>query len=540
MTPSPQQAAIFSFVRRGESNLIIDAKAGSGKTTTLVELLKCLPVRNPGELSPARIRFFAFNKLIADTLSARVPKNVVCSTFHSAGLSALKGSGQIDPALTRSRDWVDNGKCRKLVFNACGRDNPDLNHIIRLVSLTKTVAVLPSAINSGMLQDFAAAHSMSLENPHEAFSIVKSVAVKSFTNTDTIDFDDMLYLPVMLGCAFDWQDWVMCDEAQDTNDIQIEILDRMRRPSKVQCDDGNTHNFTIDREYDSAGTSVSCEHCGCQPEDGTSSTRFVFVGDPHQAIYAFRGANSDAMDKIGRRFDCESLPLSVSYRCSIAVIREAQKTVKDIEHRPDAPLGDVGTLNEYWPEIFQPGFAVLCRNTAPLVSHAYSMLSRDIPCIILGRDIGANLIAIVKKMRAANIEDLRQKLNVWSVREAKRAEAEQRSPESIYDQHTCLCYFIDSLDEDSQEVADVIAKIELMFTDDVTKKTGRVTLSTIHKAKGLEYPTVFILDRALIPSRYATTEAARRQERNLLYVAQTRAILNLYYINSDNWKQDSK
>lgn len=513
MTPSPQQSAIFDFVRKGESNLIIDAKAGSGKTTTLVELLKCLPVRNPGELSPARIRFFTFNRLIADTLSARVPKNVVCSTFHSAGLSALKGSGQIDPAITRSRDWVDSGKCRKLVFNACGRDNPDLNHIIRLVSLTKTVPVLPSNLDYDMIQSFADAHSMSLEDPRRAFEVVRSVAIRSVEDLRSIDFDDMLFLPVMLGCAFDWQDWVMCDEAQDTNDIQIEILTRMEK-----------------RTY---------EHVVNPPFESTPS-RFVFVGDPHQAIYAFRGANSDAMDKIAQRFACESLPLSVSYRCSINVIKEAQKTVKDIEWRDGAPDGEIRTLNEYTPDVFLPGFAVLCRNAAPLVSHAYSMLSRDIPCIILGRDIGANLIAIVRKMRAVNIEDLRQKLNVWSVREAKRAETENRSPESVYDQHTCLVYFIDSLDEDSQEVADVIAKIELMFTDDVTKKTGRVTLSTIHKAKGLEYPTVFILDRALIPSRYATTEPQKRQEKNLLYVAQTRAILNLYYINSDNWKEETK
>lgn len=523
MTPSPQQQAIFSFVRRGESNLIIDAKAGSGKTTTLVELLKCLPVRNPGELSPARIRFFAFNKLIADTLSARVPKNVVCSTFHSAGLSALKGSGQIDPSVSRSRDWVDSGKCRKLVFNACGRDNPDLNHIIRLVSLTKTVAILPDTIDFDMLQAFADAHSMSLEDPRAAFSIVKSVAVRSFSELSSIDFDDMLYLPVMLGCSFDWQDWVMCDEAQDTNDIQIEILDRMQRQVKRLPSDYEEHYRAV----------------GCEDLLPTSSTRFVFVGDPHQAIYAFRGANSDAMDKIAQRFACKSLPLSVSYRCSINVIKEAQKTVKDIEWREGAPDGEIKTLDEYTPEMFLPGSAVLCRNTAPLVYHAYSMLSRDIPCIILGKDIGANLIAIVKKMRAVHLEDLRDKLGKWVQREVKRAEMEGRSPEAIHDQADCLAYFIKSLDEDSQSVSDVIAKIELMFTDDVTKKTGRVTLSTIHKAKGLEYPTVFILDRALIPSRYATTEPQRRQERNLLYVAQTRAILNLYYINSDNWKQEN-
>jgi superfamily I DNA/RNA helicase len=55
------------------------------------------------------------------------------------------------------------------------------------------------------------------------------------------------------------------------------------------------------------------------------SSRFVAVGDPHQAIYGFRGANSDALDKIVARFACRTLPLSVSYRCSKAVVAEAQK-----------------------------------------------------------------------------------------------------------------------------------------------------------------------------------------------------------------------
>jgi superfamily I DNA/RNA helicase len=104
-------------------------------------------------------------------------------------------------------------------------------------------------------------------------------------DTSCIDFDDMLWLPVILGHKFSTLDWLFVDEAQDTNDIQIEILER------------------------------SLGH----------SSRFVAVGDPHQAIYGFRGANSDALDKIVARFACRTLPLSVSYRCSKAVVAEAQK-----------------------------------------------------------------------------------------------------------------------------------------------------------------------------------------------------------------------
>lgn len=207
-----------------------------------------------------------------------------------------------------------------------------------------------------------------------------------------------------------------------------------------------------------------------------------------------------------------------------------------IEPHPNAPEGEVLSLSSYSPSDFRPGSLVLCRNTAPLVGLAYALLQRDVPCRILGRDIGAQLVALVKKLRGANLEDLREKLRVWTDREASRAIAEDRNPERIYDQSECLRFFMNSLDEDSRTIESLIAKIELMFEDSVS--TSKVTLSTVHKAKGLEFPTVFILDKdRYMPSRFARLPWQREQERNLIYVAVTRAMEKLVYINSDSWKQ---
>jgi superfamily I DNA/RNA helicase len=98
-----------------------------------------------------------------------------------------------------------------------------------------------------------------------------------------------------------------------------------------------------------------------------------------------------------------------------------------------------------------------------------------------------------------------------------------------------LRFFVDSLDEDSRTVESLLAKIELMFTDQ--PEATRLTLSTVHKAKGLEFETVFILDRdKYMPSRYAVQAWQKTQEQNLLYVAVTRAKLRLVYINSECWK----
>lgn len=208
-----------------------------------------------------------------------------------------------------------------------------------------------------------------------------------------------------------------------------------------------------------------------------------------------------------------------------------------IESHPDAPEGEVSRLSVYDGTSFTRGSAVLCRNTAPLVAFAYGLLQRDVPCRILGKDIGANLISVIKKLRSHTLDELIERLLIWEAREVERCHKDDRSPEPIYDKAECIRYFISSLDEESRSVNDLIAKIELMFTDETNgQSSSRVTLSTIHKAKGLEFPTVFLLNWGLLPSRFASQEWQKTQERNLQYVAITRAMNRLVYVNSDGWK----
>lgn len=210
-----------------------------------------------------------------------------------------------------------------------------------------------------------------------------------------------------------------------------------------------------------------------------------------------------------------------------------------ITPHPSAPLGNVQSLGQYSEEAFQPGSVVLCRNNAPLVAFAYGLLQRDVPCRILGRDIGAALSKIVKNMRATTLSDLEERLRTWYSRECEKAEKENRSTESLSDQYNCILFFIRGLDEDSQTVPSLLAKIDLMFGEATDRDlSSRVVLCSIHKSKGLEFSTVFFLDRELIPSKYAVTTSARTQEFNLAYVAVTRSKNNLFYITTDNWKKE--
>lgn len=206
-----------------------------------------------------------------------------------------------------------------------------------------------------------------------------------------------------------------------------------------------------------------------------------------------------------------------------------------IESHPSAPEGEVKHLGLYQASDFPASGVILCRNTAPLVAFAYALLQRDVPCRILGRDIGAALSSLVKKLRPINLDDFLDKLRLWVDREVERCYKEDRSPERVYDQAECLRFFVDSLDEDSRTVDSLLAKIDLMFTDE--PNVTRLTLSTVHKAKGLEFETVFILDfEKYMPSKYAVQGWQRVQERNLIYVAVTRAKSTLVYIYSEAWK----
>lgn len=487
--PSSYQKAIFDVLEDPNGgNLCVEAVAGSGKTTTIVEALKRIPTKlTPDSLTSASVVFLAFNKNIAETLKTRCPSHVQCSTFHSLGFRALK---TVLPANGKNTK-VDGRKVSKLVFAECEYGDPDTNAIIKLVSLLKGTTDEPNEVR---MEELATNFDVLLEDRKAAFRVAANVLAKSNADLNVIDFDDMLYLPLLLGASFSPQDWVFVDEAQDTNSVQIEILTRLR------------------------------------------PKRLVAVGDPHQAIYGFRGAHSDSMSRIAERFQCKSLPLSVSYRCPQSIVLKAQAYVKHILFHDSAPLGEVKTLERYGPSDFPKGSLVLCRNTAPLVGLAYGLLQRDVPCKVLGREIGKALTSLITKLRATSLTNLREeRLPFWYEREVQNALAEGRSVERIEDQYQCLLFFIRSLDEDSQSVSDLIAKIDLLFTDD--PKNPGVTCGTIHKAKGLEFPTVFFLDRSLCPSKFARLPWQQEQEKNLVYVAITRAMETLVYINSGCWKE---
>lgn len=279
--PTQQHLDIRDALLSG-SNIIVEASAGSGKTSTILWLQDQLAIHaiQTDSLLPPAVLFLAFNKTICDELKTRVLQGTTVSTFHSLGLAALRAA----KVVSYSPTLIDARKCAKLLYNMMAKDHADFQNVLRLVSLLKS-QIGESNIESA--EKLSRQHDLSFEDFKS-----KQLALKvlDYSNNDlkSIDFDDMLYLAIRHNCEFNQVDFIFVDEAQDTNDIQLEICELI----------------------------------------STVKTSFVFVGDPHQAIYGFRGANADSMSRIAARFACESFPLDVSYRCSRAVVKEAQRVLK--------------------------------------------------------------------------------------------------------------------------------------------------------------------------------------------------------------------
>ena len=93
---------------------------------------------------------------------------------------------------------------------------------------------------------------------------------------------------------------------------------------------------------------------------------------------------------------------------------------------------------------------------------------------------------------------------------------------------------IECLTEEVSTVDGLRGLIEGIFSDDIEG----IMLSTIHKSKGLENERIFFICPELIPSRFATTEWMFEQEKNLYYVAVTRAKTELIYVMNREFNLD--
>lgn len=496
---SDYQNAFFERLVETGDSIMLTAVAGSGKSTTIVEGVHRLS-------DDANVSFLAFNKHTADELKPQMPKNARAKTFHSAGFNAwAQANGGYDAL------QVNGNKVSGIVRDQLSDAQYRLygTFVIRLVGYAKNSGVCKLHPNEpksyrtiinhhGLYIDSLDSRSI-LEVEEEAIYHAIDALETSNRRHSVIDYDDMLYLPLINDVTFWKNDVIFVDEAQDTNRVQLHLLKRMVK----------------------------------------SLGRVIAVGDPAQAIYGFRGASANALDEIIQEFDMVELGLNVSYRCSREVVKEAKKLVDHIEPSETAREGSVTEwkpdedVDEEIPD-FRPTDAVLCRVNAPLFSLAFKIIADGKGCKILGRDIGEGLISLIKKIHTNDIDEFGERLNAFEEREVtKFLRVENHAgANAIRDRTKCIRIVIDNLPEDNRSVESLINSIRSLFDS----RYGVTTLCTIHKAKGLEWLRVFILEPELLPHPMARKTWERIQERNLEYVAVTRSKEDLVYLPMEKYK----
>jgi DNA helicase II / ATP-dependent DNA helicase PcrA len=513
-------------------HVLVEARAGSGKTTTLVEGLKRvkgLPSKLVPSLqqaavwkamaqgpAPSSICFCAFNKSIATELQSRVPQGCDAMTLHSLGFKA------VNRAFRGLR--VNEYRVKDLIVEVLGRDLRQLRRDkpVLLEAAEKLVGLCKvnlSGTEPEDLDQLISHYDVDLDgcNRYDLYDLVPKVLelCKDPMRDGKLDFTDMIWLPVILDLPVYQYDLLLVDEAQDLNRCQQSLA---RKAGK----------------------------------------RLVLCGDPKQAIYGFAGADSDSMPRMARELaeterGCVTLPLTVTRRCSKAVVREANKVVEDFHAHEGNAEGAVGqalyskdndgrsreVAKTYLP-LVQEGDFVLCRVNAPLVQECFRFLKMGRKANIQGRDVGQGLISTVKKVMpgeadraaASSAVKLVELVEQWAEREVAKEQAKKNPSENriiaLQDRADCLVCFT----TDADTVAEVLRKIENVFTDD--KNKPGIRLSSIHKAKGLESRSVFFLmpKGAGCPHPMARGAWQRVQEMNCLYVGVTRAIENLTFVYS--------
>ncbi len=468
---SGQQTKIFSYFEDGKGNLVIRARAGTGKTTTIREGVNRAP--------EAKILVCAFNKKIQMELAAKISNpRVEAKTLHALGYAFVRSAwGSVKP-----EDKVEAQRVKEVL----PANTPDevAGLVVKMVGKAKNIAPFATAQDlTKIAEDFDLTPSESLEREGWTTERINSYVLRAMTlaktvnASRTISFDDMVWLPVVLKLIRPWYNMVVVDEAQDMNACQLLIAQG------------------------------SCKRGG----------RIVVVGDDRQAIYGFRGADSKSIDRLKTELKAQELGLTITYRCPKTVVELAARLVPDYQAAETAPMGIVDTMD--YNLIFDAARVtdfILSRKNAPLMAVCMGFLRRGIRARVEGREIGAGLVALVKKMKARSMVEFLTKLTRWKDREIERATARENQVliDRVGDQYETLVTLADGL----TGVPELESRIVSLFEDSDKNPLPAIVCSSVHKSKGLETERVFVLTDTLYPGRRRDIE-----EDNIAYVAYTRA-----------------
>jgi DNA helicase-2/ATP-dependent DNA helicase PcrA len=210
------------------------------------------------------------------------------------------------------------------------------------------------------------------------------VLKESNKDSEIIDFDDMIYLPLLYRIRFFQYDNVWIDEAQDTNTVRRLLAACLMKPR----------------------------------------ARLFAVGDPHQAIYGFTGADNDSIDIIKQDFNAKEMPLTVTYRCPKSVVKFAQSWVSHIQAHESAPDGEISLETFEHDDAARPSWTATRRSCAATPGRCDGSLRPD-PGKDPMPDRRSRHRRALKKLATrwksiSTIAELEDKLEEWLEREKEK------------------------------------------------------------------------------------------------------------------------
>ena len=584
---SSYQKDILNKVQTTNKNILVDAKAGSGKTSTLIL------ISNEIQKQGKKCLFLAFNKHIVEELKTKIDTtNCEIKTIHGLGYSYLRSflyrqyrdKYKLELNESKLKDLVKqiievDGYYQQIVDSNTDKTGTELKTYIR--SLISEVCHLINFCRFHMVNyhkpqyvvDLALTccrelieEGTGLENYPELVEKVIDRIKYDFENPEIVDdmpvykvdFTDMIYFPVYYNMRPPYSiksylDYVLVDECQDLSELQQSFLKTL----------GN-------------------------------DSRFIFVGDEKQAIYGFAGADTKSIFKITQKYDLIQLPLNICYRCPKNIIKLVQlEVLPTIEYNKDRL--DEGKLecierSDIIKKI-QPNDIIITRRNADLLRLFTDLtVNKKVQIKLLNKDLVSNIVNNLTRMinwyidrynKGLNIEkelykwmdskgiprqfleqdvldkDIENKIKeLVAIRKNKpitkqkhtvdyltkcmveyklegnyNENKESEGSEELTAYYSIIESFIEMFKEkvNAISVKDLITFINDFLSLNEAKEVP--ILSTVHKMKGGEADNIFIYDYPRFPYCYGNmSEDDKQQEINLQYVALTRAKKSLYLV----------
>lgn len=537
-----QQDILDFFLNNPQSNMLVNALAGSGKSTTACML---------SEHSKTSDLYIAFNASVVEEFKKKIknPKTKVM-TMHSLAYSIMlynveqesKDSGEKPKGFGSQRSKrtvsLDNFKPHKIldeeITKRYGRyiefakrvflkDNyVNLYNLCRLtltdMSSNKDVSRL---IDDHVLFLYYGDEGYSAPDISEITSTLKILDTKSrqqFETQGVIDFTDMLWITFNKLKYDNWEVpyWALytniyCDEVQDFSNIQLNFLKFIKR----------------------------------------TKGRYVFIGDFHQAIYNFAGANAQAFNQIPKMFaPVETFDLPICYRCAKSHLSRVNREYGiPILPCDDAPLGFVKTIDKNKiSEYAKAGDMVISRKNKWIAEVVLDLARNGTPIFIEDKEMVVAIkrqilsskctsVGTLEKFLQKVISNYNKKLFEIVSKNVREGGHEEERLEAVAETNSKIdntSFLLEILEGylENHTSSDSVSKFS-DFVDKLLNTTPSpdcVRLCSIHKAKGLEATNVFVLNEAKINFDFRNSKEQNVQEKNLSYIATTRAKEGLYLV----------